>query len=310
MSYQILTSPSSINDIFSTLASELIANGYTVERITEVVGAETCLSWTDGSGIYFHLDYNARTGNTGTVGIDLSSSISSGYASGITGRSQVGAVENYPKPNANYSPYKIIHTFSQTRKTLIVVTDEIVFIKQGGDTLSNHSVIFNKANIFGIGKNWICSRSYGRRTGQYDYYCSCMNEYYRIAYSISTHPNIASSRFIYVDNGIPKKTGSIFSSYTFSRKYDTQAFPYGNFYQENIFNIAQNNSYYSTMGIPLTMYFADESTGVNHPFCDVNDGVLIGRKDFLIENEEITINSKKYIVCFDTENYTFLIRFE
>ena len=273
MSYQIVQSPTSIGDIFGVLAQELTTNGYTVERTSEVVGAETCISWTDGSGLWFHVDYDGSEGF---------SSISIGYVVGVLGRLQVGAETCTIKDLNAHAEYFI----KLNVPTLIVVTEDIIYIKQISDNHYNFSIQFSKSFFYSKGTQWCvtcgtCCEFAGWTA--HDYISEFLGQTY-------AGPFIVNSNIVYFDGtNIIKLIGLVYSDMA----KNTGGNPYPRIgIKDNWNDKLLVSEYYSTLAKPLRLYIGGK------PFAKLNDRIVIGRGDNLLDNQIVQIAGNNYIKTY------------
>ena len=277
MSYQIVQNPTSIGDIFGTLANELTNNGYTVERTSEVVGAETCISWTDGSGLWFHVDWD---------GSDIMyTSMSTGYVAGTLGRSQVDA------QTTGYTHYRIQFGYSSTQPTTIIVTDDLVYFKQYYSEKFSPAFQFSKSYFYSKGVQWCSSASSTEFLGLPAPITELCNRAYSSIYNSGV---VCRSRLVYFDGvNIVLLSAQVYSDTAFCN-ISNGVWSAPN-YSDNRKDFLSNmlvTEYYSTLAKPLRLYIAGQ------PFAKLNDRIVVGRGDNLLDNQIVQIAGDNYIKTY------------
>ncbi|QEO58330.1 hypothetical protein [Francisella marina] len=281
MSYQVVASPASINDIFGVLSTLLTANGFAVDRINESVNSDTCMTWNNGS-TYFHLDYDSSAKY-------IISSMSTGYVAGTEGRLQAGA------QSANYGDSNL---FVDDRETVVVVTPTLIHIKQifeyerfGGDTgfIVCNGILFNFGHVYSIGDCWISSQSCNDGLG-----ASSFNNYISEVLEYSQLTNTSINNIIYSTGSGVFKVTSVFSDFLCAGVSTSGARqPQIDVSGDNLFSILLSNIYYSTFGVPLNVYKME--TGLVKPILSFSDDIYIGRNDLLNKYDTTTINASTYL---------------
>ncbi|AIT09069.1 hypothetical protein LO80_03150 [Candidatus Francisella endociliophora] len=279
MSYQIVNNPSSITDIFGVLAQELTDNSYTVERSSEVVGSETCISWTDGSGLYFHVDWN---------GSDVMyTSISTGYVAGTLGRSQAGA------EYSNYIQTYTKHDFSDSDETIIVVTDDLIYLKQDVYPQYKPAFQFSKSYFYSKGTQWcVTNSSYNNRNSGGGFNPAIFETLssYRSGFS----NNYTYSYIVYYDGSSIVKQGNAYSDTAFNGMIQPNSQLPGYDYDgvDSWLGLMLVDEYYSTLAKPLRVYINGQ------PFAKINNRLVIGRGDNLLDNKPVQIAGNNYISTY------------
>ena len=281
MSYQIVQNPTSIADIFGVLAQELTTNGYTVERTSEVVGAETCISWTDGSGLWFHVDWDS---------VDIMyTGISTGYVTGVLGRNQSGAKHILYSYTGDRGNGRIEGGYRDINPTTIIVTDDLVYLKQDYSTQVKPAFQFSKSYFYSKGHNWINSASRilaDMRTPSYKYSITELIDATKIIGSSGVYTIRFYTDIVFFDGSIVTRlNGEVYSDNLFNNSYLSGV-------QSNFLDKMLVNEYYSTLAKPLRLYISGQ------PFAKLNDRILLGRNENLLDNQIVNIAGKNYIKTY------------
>jgi len=287
MSYQIMNNIIDPESVLATLAQELISNGYTVNRVNEVVGSQKCTTWTDGSGVYFNLDLYSATDSGGFT--NITASMSTGYISGILGVNQLGAENNDGVAGSTYVARWRQYGFGLLT-TIIVVTDSIVYVRQYIDSRQTPSILFMKANLIEYGSSWIGTRTNYFKSHSFASTYSELMEHADGSGGYSLSPSV-----LIASNPIIKLQSIVFSDLIFLASESRLYIPVidGDRDKDNLADVLLNSSFYSTRGLPINLYAYD--SGVYKPFGNLDIDIVVGNPAYMNDFDEITIGSNKYI---------------